>query len=202
MGWDVSKIKNPHLRKQLEELHGVKSLVAPAPVPAADPPPTPVRTVKRKPASEPLPKVLANVPLSTFTNSDTKMSTQLFLSVYTMPVGKPRMTQRDTWQKRPAVMRYRAFCDALRAGAGGHFPPGPDAIVVRAFLPMPDSWSYKKKAEKRGKGHRQKPDSDNILKAVCDGLLKEDSCLWSKHVQKYWCDPKDTRIEIRAVYRK
>lgn len=32
-----------------------------------------------------------------------------------VPVPKPRMTQRDKWQKRPAVMRYRAFCDEVRA---------------------------------------------------------------------------------------
>ena len=31
------------------------------------------------------------------------------------PIGKPRMTRADKWKQRPAVMRYRAFCDA---GAG------------------------------------------------------------------------------------
>ena len=30
------------------------------------------------------------------------------------PVSKPRMTQRDKWKKRPCVLRYRAYCDALR----------------------------------------------------------------------------------------
>lgn len=30
------------------------------------------------------------------------------------PIGKPRMTRADKWKKRPAVMRYRAFCDEAR----------------------------------------------------------------------------------------
>ena len=31
-----------------------------------------------------------------------------------IPLGKPRMTQRDKWAKRPAVLRYRAFKDECR----------------------------------------------------------------------------------------
>ena len=31
------------------------------------------------------------------------------------PIGKPRMTQRDRWKKRPPVVRYHAFKDQLRA---------------------------------------------------------------------------------------
>lgn len=203
MGVDVSKIKNPHLRRKLEELSGVKSLLQSVPAPVEPPPPERTKLPRqRKPAPNSEPKVLANVPLSTFTSSDTEKSTQLFLRVYVKPLGKPRMTQQDSWRQRGCVLRYRAFCDALRAAAGGHLKPGPDFISVRAFLPMPDSWSQKKKNALRGKGHRQKPDGDNILKAVCDGLLKEDSCLWSKVVLKFWCDPKDTRIEIRTTYLK
>ena len=30
------------------------------------------------------------------------------------PVPKPRMTQRDAWDKRPCVLRYRAFKDEVR----------------------------------------------------------------------------------------
>lgn len=33
------------------------------------------------------------------------------------PLPKPRMTQRDRWAKRPAVLRYRAFCDEVRLRA-------------------------------------------------------------------------------------
>ncbi len=31
------------------------------------------------------------------------------------PVPKPRMTQRDRWQHRPAVERYRSYVDTIRA---------------------------------------------------------------------------------------
>ena len=29
-------------------------------------------------------------------------------------MGKPRMTQRDKWKKRPCVLRYHAFRDKMR----------------------------------------------------------------------------------------
>jgi uncharacterized cupin superfamily protein len=35
------------------------------------------------------------------------------------PVGKPRMTQRDKWAKRPAVLRYREWADRARAAYAG-----------------------------------------------------------------------------------
>lgn len=200
MGIDVSKIKNPHLRKRLEELHGVRTLVLSQPAPAVELPPTPVRTAKSKRAVKPAPKVLANVPLSTFTTSEGEKSTELFLSVYGAPISKPRMTHSDSWRNRPCVLRYREYCDRLREVAKGHLPPGPDKIHVIAYLPVSESWSKKKKEASLGKPHRLKPDGDNMLKAVCDGLLKEDSCLWWKLVEKYWCEPHLTRVEIRVIY--
>ncbi|WP_109391127.1 RusA family crossover junction endodeoxyribonuclease [Proteus cibi] len=33
---------------------------------------------------------------------------------YINPVPKPRMTQRDAWKKRSAVVKYHAFCDEMR----------------------------------------------------------------------------------------
>lgn len=99
------------------------------------------------------------------------------------PLGKPRMTQRDKWQKRPAVMRYRAFADECRLRqvmvpeCGSH-------IVFT--LPMPASWSAKKKAAMTGQAHRQKPDADNLLKALMDAVLKDDSGVWDCRITKLW----------------
>lgn len=50
------------------------------------------------------------------------------------PIGKPRMTRADKWKQRPAVMRYRAFCDEVRlknvamTEQGGH---------ITFVVPMP-----------------------------------------------------------------
>lgn len=99
------------------------------------------------------------------------------------PVGKPRQTQSDRWKQRPVVMRYRAFADELRLKYREDLP---DSIILRFYLPMPPSWSAKKKAEMLGKPHQQKPDFDNLAKSVCDALKKEDSTIWRCLVEKYW----------------
>lgn len=99
------------------------------------------------------------------------------------PVPKPRMTQRDKWAKRPAVLRYRAFCDQVRL-AGVSVPESGAHIVFH--LPMPASWSKRKRAEMEGQPHQQKPDVDNLAKALMDACLEEDQGVWDVRVTKVW----------------
>lgn len=114
-------------------------------------------------------------------------------------MGKPRMTQRDKWQKRPCVMRYRAYCDKIRAEAG-EIPVNPIAVHIRAYIPMAASWSKKKKAENIGKYQRLKPDWDNIGKAICDALFEEDSCIAVGITEKIWCEEGQQRTEVKVIY--
>lgn len=97
------------------------------------------------------------------------------------PVAKPRMTQRDRWKKRPCVVRYRQFCDECRAAGiaiGG-------TLEVTFWIPMPKSWSEKRKAAQDGQPHRQKPDVDNLCKGLLD-LLDDDSGVWRITAEKRW----------------
>ena len=110
-----------------------------------------------------------------------------------IPMGKPRMTQRDKWQKRPCVLRYRAFKDELRAQVGP-LPIDPFYVRFMAFFPMPKSWSKKKKKEMTGKLHRSKPDIDNICKAILDTILKDDSKIGWVEMSKHWDDGSGPRI--------
>jgi Holliday junction resolvase RusA-like endonuclease len=100
-----------------------------------------------------------------------------------LPMGKPRMTQRDRWKKRPVVLRYHAFCDEIRA-MGIQIPPAGAHIVF--ILPMPASWSAKKKAAMNRMPHQQKPDKDNMEKALLDALFGDDSHIWDSRVTKLW----------------
>lgn len=102
-----------------------------------------------------------------------------------VPVPKPRMTQRDKWQKRPAVMRYRAFCDDLRARKCT-FPESGSHVIFH--MPMPKSWSKKKRAEMLGQPHRQKPDRDNLEKALMDAVYENDESVWDMRTTKIWSD--------------
>ena len=99
------------------------------------------------------------------------------------PVPKPRQTRADVWKRRPAVMRYRAFADEVRLHKVKLIEYGESVIF---HMPMPKSWSTKKKADHVGRPHRQKPDLDNICKALLDALFDEDSHIWNITVTKQW----------------
>lgn len=111
-----------------------------------------------------------------------------------LPVPKPRMTQRDKWAKRPPVLRYRAFCDQVR-DAGVQVPESDAHITFH--LPMPASWSGKKRAQMFGQAHKQKPDVDNLGKALMDACLDEDSGVWDVRLTKRWA--VIGAIEIKGV---
>ena len=117
------------------------------------------------------------------------------------PMGKPRMTQRDKWQKRPAVTRYWAYCDRIRAAS----PPSVPSLDVYAvnlafYIAMPDTWSARKKEHLVGTYHRSRPDFDNLCKAVCDALFDEDSIIGEGRVRKIWCREGDQRTEIKLKF--
>lgn len=111
------------------------------------------------------------------------------------PVPKPRMTRRDKWAKRPCVTTYFEYCNKLRE-IGASVPDG--GAHVRFIMPMPKSWSAKKKAEMAGKPHQQKPDLDNLLKALFDATRKEDSGIYSISAIKEWGD--EGRIIINRYW--
>jgi Holliday junction resolvase RusA-like endonuclease len=114
-----------------------------------------------------------------------------------IPMGAVRMTKSDTWKtnpnhidplkrQRPAVTKYFAFKTLLQAQAnqlgyvlGKHI----DAVYL---VPMPDSWSKKKKTLMNGMPCETKPDTDNITKAVKDTLKKDDSDVWYEKAEKRW----------------
>ena len=99
------------------------------------------------------------------------------------PVAKPRMTRCDVWKKRPVVLKYREFCDLCRAHKV--FIPVSGATVY-FIIPMPQSWSKKKKEQMNDRPHQQKPDIDNLLKAVLDAIYLDDQKVWDVHVKKRW----------------
>lgn len=114
------------------------------------------------------------------------------------PMGKPRMTQSDKWNKREVVVRYRAYADRLRLLCAGI---NPDAIGLTwtAYFEIPKSWSKKKKEAMKGKLHRQKPDRDNVDKGILDALFKEglgDQGIATGTLTKYWDDGQGPRLEI------
>lgn len=102
------------------------------------------------------------------------------------PVSKPRMTQRDRWAKRPSVVKYYDFCDDLRILWGENKVP--EELYIQFNIPMPKSWSKKKRLNMDGKPHQQRPDIDNLVKAFLDALCEDDSYVFFINASKYWSE--------------
>lgn len=109
------------------------------------------------------------------------------LVFYTRPVPKPRMTRRDKWAKRPCVVAYRAYKDALKKVASERNFKLPAVLHMNFYLAMPKSWSVKKRKEMWGMPHQQKPDLDNLIKGFQDAFTDEDGYVYRfKECGKYW----------------
>lgn len=100
-----------------------------------------------------------------------------------VPMAKPRMTQRDRWAKRPAVLRYFAFRDQVRARRV-HLPDA--GYHITFVIPMPKSWSARKRTAMDGQPHQQRPDKDNLEKALLDAVFGEDCRVWDGRCTKVW----------------
>ena len=44
--------------------------------------------------------------------------------------------------------------------------------------------------------HTQRPDADNILKAVCDALFVNDEMIYAKTIKKLWSDGAAPRMDV------
>ena len=109
------------------------------------------------------------------------------------PCPKPRQTRSDKWNKRECVMRYRAFADQCRL-LGVKVPEESGHIIFH--MPIPKSWSKKKKADMDMKHHKQKPDIDNLAKALMDAVYDDDSCVSDLRITKKWA--MEGSIEIKV----
>ena len=104
------------------------------------------------------------------------------------PIAKPRMTRSDRWKKRPCVIKYWEYKDKLQELLNLYGPDIDDVIKVKFGVPMPKSWSKKKKELMLEKPHQQRPDVDNLVKGVMDSLFQEDSHIHTIEAKKVWSD--------------
>lgn len=123
------------------------------------------------------------------------------ITIHTVPIGKPRMTQRDKWFARAATAKYWAYAARVRAAAGlsGKSQTAPLRVDWVVYLPIPKSWTAKRRAEVAGQPHRQRPDRDNIDKGLLDALFADDSGVAQGVMAKFWDDGKGPRI-ILTLY--
>lgn len=120
--------------------------------------------------------------------------------------GRPRISTRGgharafTPQKTVAYEGLIALA-AEKVMGGKPLLEGALEIVVVATFPIPDSWSKKRKATARF--HTSKPDADNIIKAVGDGLnsiiWKDDSQLAQCRIMKVYGETPGLSVEVQHL---
>lgn len=80
---------------------------------------------------------------------------------------------------------------------------GPVKLRVVAVFEIPKSWTKKRKAEAIGAFHVQRPDGDNLLKAIKDGLNRiawtDDCQVADTRCVKRWGTHADTFVKVEAL---
>ncbi len=80
---------------------------------------------------------------------------------------------------------------------------GPVKLRLVAMFAIPASWSKKKREAALGSFHTQKPDADNIAKAIKDGLNRvawvDDSQVADMRCVKRWGSHAETFVEVGAL---
>jgi Holliday junction resolvase RusA-like endonuclease len=120
-----------------------------------------------------------------------------FIVFDVVPMGAVRMTQSDRWKvdanhidprkrQRASVTKYFAFKTIISAQAKQMGFTLGRCLEAIYCIPMPNSWSEKKKKEMNGLPCLSKPDTDNITKAIKDALKKNDGDVWWEKAEKRW----------------
>lgn len=107
----------------------------------------------------------------------------------------PRLLKR-----KRQLEKYNRYKVALReeaARVGFEMPVC--GIWIKFYMPMPQSWSKKKKTQMNFGPKQSMPDLSNLIKAFEDSLLKQDNVIWDYRVSKFWYDSCKGYIEIEPL---
>jgi len=98
----------------------------------------------------------------------------LKITIPVVPMGAVRMTGRGKYIK-PNAQRYLTYKKLIQMHVISQVKrmellTGPLEVTVWFTMPIPQSWSQKKKRESIGEWHCKKPDIDNLVKGLFDSL--------------------------------
>jgi Holliday junction resolvase RusA-like endonuclease len=108
------------------------------------------------------------------------------INIDIVPVPKPRMVKSDSWKKRPIVLSYWAYKKELVLRAKLAKLKLEEELNIVFYIPMPETWSKKKKEAMNDKPHKQTPDLDNLIKSAQDCLCDQDNFIWKLACEKRW----------------
>ena len=115
------------------------------------------------------------------------------------PFPAPRMTRSDKWKTNPyhkdpakrqrkPVTRYFAWRNEFITQADKMGYRLGETLRVVFILPMPKYFNRKKRGTLMGQPHKQRPDTDNMIKSVKDAFNVDDGYVWDERGIKIWGD--------------
>ena len=125
-----------------------------------------------------------------------------------VPKGRPRFTrfghaytpektaryEREVKKIALATLRAHSLVDPISA---------PVLVSLTAYMKIPQSWSNKKRRAAIGTVHSKKPDLDNLVKSVVDGinggLLADDSQVCTINAKKLYGETPKVEVTIETV---
>lgn len=114
----------------------------------------------------------------------------------------PRDKLRPAGLKRlERIERYNQYkIDLLALCKAKKFVLPSQGLCITYFIPVPKSWSKKKKAKYHGTLHQSQPDIDNLVKATFDSLAREDKYVGHiGYICKRWVDSEKGWIEFEII---
>lgn len=106
---------------------------------------------------------------------------------YKIKTGRNKGQKKPFHLMRPCVKKYINYKNQLTLLASMEKYQLTQPLNMVFVLPMPRSWSKKKKEKTNGLPHQSKPDLDNLIKSFKDAVLAEDSFVHHyKDIKKVW----------------
>jgi Holliday junction resolvase RusA-like endonuclease len=114
----------------------------------------------------------------------------------------PRAKLRPAGLKRLLrIERYNQYkIDLLALCRSKKFELPCQGLCITFYIPVPPSWSKKKKAQYHGTLHQSQPDIDNLVKALFDSLTGEDKYVGHiGSICKRWVNFPEGWIEFEVI---
>jgi len=124
-----------------------------------------------------------------------------------IPYPAPRMTRSDKWKTDPnhhdpkkrqrlCVAKYFSFRNELNWLCAKYKYTLTETLYIHFVLPMPETWTKKKRMQMNNKPHQSKPDLDNLCKSFCDSFGKDDGFVWLISAGKHWGESGKIEITV------
>ena len=126
---------------------------------------------------------------------------ELFIKTVPIPKGRPRFYGGHAVTPEKTRKYEKLIRDSWEHG----IVEGEYLVIAMAFtMPIPQSYSNKKKKELEGQPHTKKPDLDNLVKAVLDALndgvaYTDDSKIWRIVARKEYGEEPSVWIGIHEA---